>query len=217
MASFELKTITQSTVTTVTNVETSSSSDHHYTPLSCSDHSDHYLTPLPSRGRSDQYPVSAAPGRSTTSSPRNLQQPSTSSITPADLAEPVYDTAEPPPSPTETSREPVLPVRASRSRVRCTTLRYFLWLTGLFTVAVLVGSLLYIYVPHRVSGKSVCKILKQVNGDNEAKLMTKLAPEWVRTNDPVFRSPARYRWTTAPAFSREGKHGRCCGLECIAG
>ena len=34
-------------------------------------------------------------------------------------------------------------------------------------------------------------------GDNEAKLMTKL--EWVRTSDPVIRSPARYRWTTAPA------------------
>ena len=29
--------------------------------------------------------------------------------------------------------------------------------------------------------------------------MTKLAPEWVRTTDPVIRSPARYRWTTAPA------------------
>ena len=38
-------------------------------------------------------------------------------------------------------------------------------------------------------------------GDNEAKLMTKLAPEWVRTSDPVIRSPARYRWTTAPASS----------------
>ena len=37
-------------------------------------------------------------------------------------------------------------------------------------------------------------------GDNEAKLMTKLAPEWVRTSDPVIRSPARYRWTTAPAI-----------------
>ena len=36
-------------------------------------------------------------------------------------------------------------------------------------------------------------------GDNEAKLKTKLAPEWVRTSDPVIRSPARYRWTTAPA------------------
>ena len=36
-------------------------------------------------------------------------------------------------------------------------------------------------------------------GDNEAKLMTKLAPEWVRTSDPVIRNPARYRWTTAPA------------------
>ena len=36
-------------------------------------------------------------------------------------------------------------------------------------------------------------------GDNEAKLMTKFAPEWVRTRDPVIRSPARYRWTTAPA------------------
>ena len=29
--------------------------------------------------------------------------------------------------------------------------------------------------------------------------MTKLAPEWVRTSDPVIRSPARYRQTTAPA------------------
>ena len=28
--------------------------------------------------------------------------------------------------------------------------------------------------------------------------MTKPAPEWVRTSDPVIRSPARYRWTTAP-------------------
>ena len=36
-------------------------------------------------------------------------------------------------------------------------------------------------------------------GDNEAKLMTKLAPELVRISDPVIRSPARYRWTTAPA------------------
>ena len=31
--------------------------------------------------------------------------------------------------------------------------------------------------------------------------MTKLAPEWVRTSDPVIRSPARYRWTTVPAQS----------------
>ena len=29
--------------------------------------------------------------------------------------------------------------------------------------------------------------------------MTKLSPEWVRTSDPVIRSLARYRWTTAPA------------------
>ena len=29
--------------------------------------------------------------------------------------------------------------------------------------------------------------------------MTKLAPEWVRPSDPVIRSPACYRWTTAPA------------------
>ena len=34
--------------------------------------------------------------------------------------------------------------------------------------------------------------------------MTKLAPEWVRTDDPVIRSPERYRWTTAPA-SDHGK------------
>ena len=30
--------------------------------------------------------------------------------------------------------------------------------------------------------------------------MTKFVPEWVRTSDPVIRSPARYRWTTTPAF-----------------
>ena len=30
--------------------------------------------------------------------------------------------------------------------------------------------------------------------------MTKLAPEWVRTSDPLIRSPVRYRWTTAPAL-----------------
>ena len=35
--------------------------------------------------------------------------------------------------------------------------------------------------------------------------MTKLAPEWVRTSDPVIRSPARYRWTTAPARFPEWK------------
>ena len=28
--------------------------------------------------------------------------------------------------------------------------------------------------------------------------MTKLAPEWIRTSDPVIRSLARYRWTMAP-------------------
>ena len=28
--------------------------------------------------------------------------------------------------------------------------------------------------------------------------MMKHAPEWVRTSDPVIRSPARYLWTTAP-------------------
>ena len=33
--------------------------------------------------------------------------------------------------------------------------------------------------------------------------MTKLAPEWVRTSDPLIRSPARYRWTTAPARLEE--------------
>ena len=37
--------------------------------------------------------------------------------------------------------------------------------------------------------------------------MTKLAPEWVRTSDPVIRSPARYRWTTAAAPSL-GEAGR---------
>ena len=37
--------------------------------------------------------------------------------------------------------------------------------------------------------------------------MTKLAPEWVRTSDPVIRSPARYRWTTAPACMTSGTPG----------
>ena len=35
--------------------------------------------------------------------------------------------------------------------------------------------------------------------------MTKLAPEWVRAGDPVIRSPARYRWTTAPAITSHVK------------
>ena len=43
--------------------------------------------------------------------------------------------------------------------------------------------------------------------ENEAKLMTKPAPEWVRTSDPVIRSPARYRWTTAPACPTLGGGG----------
>ena len=43
--------------------------------------------------------------------------------------------------------------------------------------------------------------LGQADAGDEAKLMTKLAPEWVRTCDPVIRSPARYRWTTAPALT----------------
>ena len=42
-------------------------------------------------------------------------------------------------------------------------------------------------------------------GDNEAKLMTKLAPEWVRTSDPVIRTSARYRWTTAPPGRQWGE------------
>ena len=35
--------------------------------------------------------------------------------------------------------------------------------------------------------------------------MTKLAPEWVRTSDPVIRSPARYRWTTAPVVRLQAR------------
>ena len=38
--------------------------------------------------------------------------------------------------------------------------------------------------------------------------MTKLAPEWVRTSDPVIRNPARYRWTTAPASTIFGLSSR---------
>ena len=49
-------------------------------------------------------------------------------------------------------------------------------------------------------------------GDNEAKLMRKLAPEWVRTSDPVIRSPARYRWTTTP--SKVLEHGALYDVIC---
>ena len=45
--------------------------------------------------------------------------------------------------------------------------------------------------------------------------MTKLAPEWVRTSDPVIRSPARYRWTTAPAvFVWDEFLTSCCRSHC---
>ena len=49
--------------------------------------------------------------------------------------------------------------------------------------------------------------------------MTKLVPECVRTSDPVIRSPARYRWTTVPAFMQmevpflghiDGQSGLAC-------
>ena len=43
--------------------------------------------------------------------------------------------------------------------------------------------------------------------------MTKLAPEWVRTSDPVIRSPARYRWTTAPARECPWKTGFYCNIK----
>ena len=45
--------------------------------------------------------------------------------------------------------------------------------------------------------------------------MTKLAPEWVRTSDPVIRSPARYRWTTAPAHHLYGKSSGATALESV--
>ena len=57
--------------------------------------------------------------------------------------------------------------------------------------------------------------------------MTKLAPEWVRTSDPVIRSPLRYRWTTAPAMCGVWKgvcgwglgvwKGGGCGGGCVEG
>ena len=39
--------------------------------------------------------------------------------------------------------------------------------------------------------------------------MTKLAPEWVRTSDPVIRSPARYRW--AVMKPEKAPHCTKCG------
>ena len=40
--------------------------------------------------------------------------------------------------------------------------------------------------------------------------MTKLSPEWVRTSDPVIRSPARYRWTNPPPPLMEKA---CCSCD----
>ena len=52
----------------------------------------------------------------------------------------------------------------------------------------------------------LCTLLRLNWAKQAPGLMTKLAPEWVRTSDPVIRSPARYRWTKAPA--RVGGGGR---------
>ena len=38
--------------------------------------------------------------------------------------------------------------------------------------------------------------------------MMKHAPEWVRTCDPVIRSPVRYRYTTAPAHTNKETRSR---------
>ena len=46
--------------------------------------------------------------------------------------------------------------------------------------------------------------------------MTKLAPEWVRTSNPVIRSPARYRWTTAPASLAGGVPVECISFASLA-
>ena len=45
-------------------------------------------------------------------------------------------------------------------------------------------------------------------GDNKAKLMTKLSPDWVRTSDLVISSPARYLpLDTAPAENTHREDG----------
>ena len=55
-------------------------------------------------------------------------------------------------------------------------------------------------------------------GDNEVKLMTKLAPEWIRTSDPVIRSRARYRWTMVTALFNTQRGIEICHLfELISG
>ena len=43
-------------------------------------------------------------------------------------------------------------------------------------------------------------LAKQTSGIMRRKWLTKLAPERFRTSDTVIRSPARYHWTTVPAF-----------------
>ena len=57
-------------------------------------------------------------------------------------------------------------------------------------------------------GPSLCTLylftiiwaMQATAGDNEVKLMMKLATEWVRTTGLVIRSQARYFWITAPVF-----------------
>ena len=50
----------------------------------------------------------------------------------------------------------------------------------------------FVHIVHANLGQaSIC--------DNEVKLMRTPVPDWVRTTDPVIRSPARYLWTTTPA------------------
>ena len=46
-------------------------------------------------------------------------------------------------------------------------------------------------------------------GDNEVKLMMKHAPEWVRTGDPVIRSPAPYLSTTTLIYTESRNEATC--------
>ena len=84
------------------------------------------------------------------------------------------------------------------------TIHFFLWpwpVTGLNSGMVQLG------IQKLSSGNLGGRRIKSA-GDNEVKLIMKLATShadgWVRTSNPVIRSPARYRWTTISQHTTAG-------------
>ena len=58
-----------------------------------------------------------------------------------------------------------------------------------------IGLSLFLYIVR------LFKLDQTSTGENEVKLMMKHAPEWVRTSDPVIKSPDCYLWIIVPAYS----------------